>query len=80
MGNRKLFLRYPPEWERHPDVVHLRVRALEEEIEEHLTPPSNNTSAGSWMPTAILFLLYTLGGLGLVSPEKVVYLEKLFGN
>lgn len=76
MPNRKLFLRYPPHWENHPDVLNKRVTA----IEDHLETKSSVTSLTSYLPTAILFLLYILGGLGLVSPEKVEGLSKLLGH
>ena len=75
----KLFPKYPPQWERHPDILHQRIGAVEDHLEK-ANPLSNSTSIGSYLPTVILFLLYILGGLGLVSPEKVAELAKLFGH
>lgn len=77
MGNRKLFLRYPPEYAEDKKVLNLRVEALEDFIEDN---HSNSTSSSSWTPTVALILVNLLGVLGLLSPEKVTSFSKLLGH
>lgn len=75
MGNRKLFPKYPPEWEQHPQVLSRRVGAIEDHLET-----SNSTSQSSWLATVIIGLLNALGLLGLVSPETIASVAKAFGH
>lgn len=75
MGNRKLFPKYPAEWEQHPQVLSRRVGAIEDHLET-----SNVTSQASWLPTVALLLVNLLGVLGLLSPEKVADFTKLLGH
>lgn len=76
MANRKLFPKYPPDWEQHPHVLNRRLNAVEDHLEETANAPSPN----SLWPAAAILLLNLLGVLGLVSPEKVAQLSKLFGH
>ena len=82
MRNKRIFEQLPDFVAEHPKADRYRITRLETVFEEHLNEcnPTRTTSLGSYLPTAILFLLYTLGGLGLVSPEKVAQLAKLFGH
>jgi len=77
MPNRKLFPKYPPEWEQHPQVLSKRIGAVEDHLEQ--APPSNSASQGLFAPILVL-LVQILSALSLVSQEFRDSVLKVLGH
>ena len=77
MPHRKIFPRYPKQWERHPDILNQRIGAIEEHLEQ--SPQSSSEHQGLFAPILIL-LVEILSGLSLVSQEVRDSLLKALGH